>query len=539
MTDPVLGTERPAVHLYASDGTTFISDLTTARNIQWLHELSKPGTASFEIPLADAGDIADRCIVKFSWKGAIRFGVRITSEQCSLAVDGTRWVKFDNQPGLLSLLSDAVVYPENGLNRRSAQSRSFGYMSKDGDWRDPTEWVTPQTAAFGGGTHGPNPKALLPYDRNWFWIGYTDPDTSQPVDTVNFFRKTFTLTDAADLVLITSADNFGDVYIDNEQVVTADRTGATSWFNAQFIPLRLDAGDHLIAAKCQNTSYTWTPPGALNPMAFMATLMFVDGNGQPIRDSFVIHTDDTWEVSSGVPEPGWGRAWVLHTLVTEAQDRGVLGPSLLTMDFDVTQDSDSVTWSDRGEFTFDVGTVNLSDIATQLAESLVDFDVAADTMTLQAWNRRGSDLSATVELQLGEDDGTLMSYDTTRTTARFTSVLTQLADGTWIDTLDTAGVSATGLIEVGLNIGSTSSLVTAANVARAQLAESAAILVSSTAKPSVLEGALPYVDYSLGDSITVPAHRADGTMRARVLSITVDGSGDTVQAWPEFVIDNS
>lgn len=539
---PALGTTKPAAHLYDTNGQDFITDLPTARGITWQHELSREGAGSFEIPLAHAAGIVAHSIVKFSWHGAIRFAVRIMSETCALAVDGTLWLKFDNQPGLVSLLADAVVFPESGLIRKSASSRTFGYMSKDGPWRETSEWVVPQSRPFGpSSSHFNLPADIALTDPAAKWIAFSDPADSVPSYTVNYFRAAFYVSDATDALLVVSGDNFLEMYLDGDQLVATDLTQPQAWFNAQQVPLRLAEGWHLFAARVENSVPDGVPTGTNNPIALIATLRRVDGTGTLVGPP-MLHTDTaSWIVSGGDPEPGWSRGFVLATLVGEAQDRGVLGPSLLGMDFDVDVDSDGESWTDRGEYTFSVGTTGMSDVAAQLSESILDVDVEPVTMTLQAWNRRGSDLSATVRLKLGNPtgDGSLIEYETTRATSRFTSVLNQVADGSWHVVDDAGGVDTVGRIETGLAFGSTNSAGTAAHMAGSLLAESAQAQVSVTGQPSALIGAVPYVDYSLGDSITVPGHRGVGTMRVRVLSITVDGSAEPVRAWPEFVQDLS
>ena len=536
----VLGTARPAAHLFDKTGVTWIADLVNARNIQWQAELSRPGTASFEVPLVDAGAIGDHSVVKFSYHGAIRFGCVIRSEAVAAAVDGTTWIKYDTQPGLLSLLNEAVVYPENGLSRRSPATRAFGYMSVDGPWRVTSEWVAPQAMVWGIGHHHSKPAEFATLDPTANWIAYTNPNTTVSVNTINYFRASFTLAAAQDLQLMCAGDNFAEVYLDGECIVAADRLNIAGWRTATQVSTRLAAGTHLLAAKVENSPFTSSEFGGANPIGFILSVLPVDTNGDPIPNTPILHTDTTnWLVSDGVPEPGWSRAWVLGKLVAEARTRGVRGPLLLDPDFTDALDSDGVAFTDRGEYAIDVATTGLADVVAQLCEADIDVDVDPATMTLQCFNRKGADRHATVALQLGKDGGYLKAYDTTRSAARFTSVLTQLANGTWLATQDTAGLAATGLVEVGLNIGSTNSVVTAANIARSQLAESAQSLVSFVGEPSTLGGPVAYVDYGLGDSIAVPGHRGVGVIKARVLSITVDASAEPVRAWPEFVQDNS
>ncbi len=532
------GGDFPAVHLYDPTGVSWLADLTHARAITWQHELSKPGTASFEVPLADAGLITDLCIVKFSWHGAIRFGARIRTSEIQLAVDGTRWVKYADQPGLLTLLDDAVVYPEYGLNRASPGVRNFGYMSQDGPWRNHAEWQAPQATTWGDspGPHHNYPLIFGQVDPTVAWIAFNDPSVSAPGSAINYYRGTFHFTLPHDLTLFATGDNFLDLYLDGQQIIAADRLNAAAFMNATQLNIQLGPGNHLFAAKVENSPRV--SPG-YNPVALMLTLLQTGDDGNPVPGDAVIRTDTThWLVNDGDPEPGWPRAWVLQQLITEAQTRGVLGPGLLALDFDHATDSDGEAWTDRGSYAVDVGTITLGDLATQLSEAEIDVDVDADTMTFRCFNRKGADLSATVTLALGDAEGTLTDYGITRTATRFTRVLTQLYDGVWVATSDSAGIAEVGLIETALNLGSTSSAITATGVAQAQLAESASPLVSATGAPTTLAGPLPYVDYGLGDSITVPGYTGD-PVKARILSITVDGSGEIVRAWPEFVQDPS
>jgi hypothetical protein len=133
----------------------------------------------------------------------------------------------------------------------------------------------------------------------------------------------------------------------------------------------------------------------------------------------------------------------------------------------------------------------------------------------------------------------LKTADTTKTYERFSSVIAQTAAGSWVQVDDTAGLAAVGRVEQAISLGSTSSDVSAIAAARAQLAESAAPLVSGSFRGSTLAGPQPYIDFDIGDQITAPAHRGGGTTKLRVLQITVDATKEVVDAYPDGVEDLS
>jgi hypothetical protein len=252
----------------------------------------------------------------------------------------------------------------------------------------------------------------------------------------------------------------------------------------------------------------------------------------------LLETDTAWKVNNGSPTvPGWHRGQVLLALCTEAANRGVLGAQV-NLGFTATHDSAGQPWADTpDDYSFAIYTTNLADIAAQLGESDIDISFDADTMTLHAWNRKGVDRSGTVALTHGKNGGSLMSHDTSSASARFTAVGAQLANGTWREVLDTAGISAYGRIEVGLTPGNSEQAST--NTARAQLVESAQPLLSITASTSSLVGPQPYATYNVGDTITVPGHGGGGTVKARVIAISVDATASPIRAWPELVKDDS
>jgi hypothetical protein len=527
MTLDVITTE-----LFDRDGVTSLGPVPDAV-VTWQDEISKQGTANVRLPVSQAADLADRTILKFTWSGAVRFGCRVTNESTQLATDNlsSLWLELSSQPGLLSLLADAVVLPEYGIGRAAGSERRFGFMSKQAGWYNAADWAPAVGYAFSADTlrTGYPPQLAA---SNPSWIGAVSPATPQPVPTSWYFRKAFNVATAQNVSIVFTADNFLTLYLDGQEIASPDMDNNYSYRDVVTVPVRLDAGPHILAAQVTNAN-----GGATNAMGLIGTVFTLSSNGTP--NGSLLETDTSWSVNNGAPAvPGWRRAQVLKALVTEAVARGVAGAAALSLGFTDTVDSAGAAWTDTpDEFSFPIYTANLADIAGQLAESGIDITVDAGTMTLHAWNRKGADVSAAVALNLGKDDGSLTSYETASTSARFTAVGAQLADGRWTEVLDAPGVTEYGRIETGLAVGSSEQSAT--NLARAQLVESAQPVLTITAETSSLVGPQPFDDYDLGDTIAVPGHRDTAPVKARVIAISVDGSAFPVRCWPELVRDDS
>lgn len=543
--------DRVRATLFSANGLNKIVWLDKARNIQWTEENSKPGWATFEVPLenedgtpyAPIEHLLDRRIVKFWWyrqgKRNGTFACRLKGEAVQVAVDGRRWLRFEQQPGLLDLLGDATVYPEYGLRRASSGTRIFGFMSKDGNWRADGNWHFPHgfpLSDMTGVRKGAPPELRTP---NPYWIAVRNPSIHLSPTTVNYVRASFHLSEGKYCELDVTADNILTVYLDGEQIIDPDKTTPLQWKHTQSVRFRISAGDHVLAFKDENAPQ----PGdstAYTPVGLIGVLYELDTSGKVVDTILETNLDGSiWRVHDNTPQPGWSRAQVLRQLVLEAKARGVDAVTYLRLGFGDFHDTAGRAWVDRDEYQFDVGTVSVSDVAQQLAEAKMDVAVEPTSMRLMAWRRRGRDRSATVQLRPGDQGGNLKSFEASSVAARFTTVLTQSADTLWVETSDEVALADPhrGRIEVGLSLGSTPSSSTANSLAKSQLFENSNVKVTVTSEPSTLTGAVAYKDYFVGDTITVPGRRNIGTMKARVLAITVDASGDTPRAWPEYVED--
>lgn len=536
--------DSPVVNLYQRNGVTPVARLRNARAVSWSPEVSRTGSATFEVPLDDATTdlIVDKRIVKLAWlrDGVVvqRFACRIDSETATLAIDeeDRRWLRFENQPGVLALMGEAVVRPEYNLANNRDGSREFGYMSAAGTWKIDSEWVTPRGRAWSdltGGIRQKRPPDFRTADPTAQWISLIDPNTTQPEFAANYFRCLFTLAEQIDVEILAASDNGMNFYLDGEPIFEWVKPNPFTWREAQTTTLRLAAGDHLIAVQVNNAAKA---AGERNPIALIATLIKLDNKGK--RDGVIVHTDtDNWIVHASTPEPGWHRAEVLRKLFHEADDRSVRGVGVLQLGYTATHDSTAAAWGDRGQYLLDVATVTLLDVIEQLTEAEMDVGVDPVTMHLHAWRRQGRDRSSSVEFTLGEG-GNLTSYEVGVEGIKFTSVLTQLANGDWVVYRDEDAVDDIGVIEVGLSLASTTTSATAGSVARQQLAEASAPLKSIQMEISP-GGPLFGRDFDLGDTVRVPGERNVGTMKVRVMKGLIDLTGEVVRQVVEVVEDRS
>lgn len=525
--------------LYDSHGTTHIEALPISKDLTWQEEVSHPGKMSFAVPLNDAttADIADRCIVKVSEGGSVKFGCRIASENVEQAVDGRAWLQFDSQPGVLSVLADGVVTPEylNGVARTSGTDRLFGPMSAEGAWYDPADWAAPvgvnYTAAFPTNLKKKHQdSALVKYNPQWI-APSPGPNVAAASGTIAWFRATVNIPfgQGGDYAVLAAGDDYLEVYADGEQVCDSDRQTFYAWRTVQNQTVSLNPGHHLFAASVENR------PSASsgNVLAFVFVLIKLDDNGNPTGTPILMSNSTDWVCTTA--NVGWHRGQVLLKCVTEAQSRGVAED--LAVGFTMTTDSNGDPWfDDPGQYSIPISTVSLVDVIAQLTESDMDVWLDAGTMTLHASSRLGTDLSDTEALTVG---GNVKSFQSSKTVARHTRAYTQLADGTWVTATDTTALATAGLVEVGLQLGTATNARTAGKLALAELTRTSRAVVAPTAETSSLAAPVAGVDYHLGDTVMVPSQRGTSTSKVRVLAITHDRSGDVPRDWPEFVADGS
>lgn len=547
--------------VYLHDGLHPVGQLTKLRNVQWQEQRSLPGSVTFEVaaddPLVGSIGPTDGAlhIVKFTWwrrgRPIVTVGCRVQQAGSEFAVNGTRWVQWQAQPGLMSLLADATVYPETGdVPDTGIVDRWFGAMStstglhwyRSSDWQAPVGYAWsatptgnirkgyPLTTAGGGEFAAHDP----------YWIGVVSPDHSVTQGRRMGFRTTITLAAEADVELLVAVDNYGDMWFRGDKVFNRNPADIQGWKQANSTVIHnVPAGDHVLYIEAENAAAT----GGSNPMAIIGIVYKLDAHGN--RDSVLRITDLTnWVCAAGPPMPGWPRGQVIRQLLSEAQTRTVTGPLQVAAGWGYNLDSASQQWdpNDSGSYNFPIGQVKLTDIITQLCEDgLIEAGFDTVGMRLLVWRRRGKDRSASVQYQLAKDGGTITGYQTTVTAPQFNDVLMQLSGGRWTTHTNTASAGLYGVLENGYSIGSTDSDFTAGQVVDAQIVQNGFRHLQVAMDVSVLEsagGPIPYIDFGLGDQITIPHPDGSGTVVAKVEAITADFTGVSPKFTPELSFDD-
>jgi len=522
------------VLLYDTDGATPLGIIARRRGVSVSDDFNGTGGGSVTIPVADAASIAFDSVIKVSYAGTIVAAFVVESKQRDhVAADGTRWVTLSGR-GLMSWLEDCVVWPQGGVTYNySPTDRPFNYAGINGHWYNLVTWARPlgfkQSATSSGDYRYKAPKGWP--DPNAYWMWATNPAATVSAGAKNWFRTTFTLTEGRKLRFYATADNYFNLYLDGALILsTSDQQseGAT-WNGFATRVVNVPAGNHIIAAYVTNGASG--SPGDRAGFLFSCTRL--NTNGTP--STVLRHSDLTnWYVTDD--EPLWYPAEMLSVILDEHRARMIEDGQisrLLNMEQGWTSDDDSNAdpWVTAKALAFRCGTSGL-DVLNTLVDHSIDFWVDPDTVTLHAYETRGTDRSTRL-LALAKN---LDSYETNSTKARKTVALVRSADG-WTTATDSAGVAAYGRRESFLEFGNTKSETTAASAASRILRRTAKV---NNATPSVsftiTPDAKPFIHFGCGDVITVPS-ATSGKATARILSLGLTEADDgTVKGSAELEV---
>lgn len=528
-------------------------------------------------------------VVRFYYKSTCVFAWFVENiERTIVGSDERRTVKASGR-GVTAWLDDAVVYPQAGLAASyAAPDRVFNFASPDGPWEGRAGYKAPvgvkwkdDTSIRKGYPKGwPNPDAM--------WIWDTDPTKAVKAGRTCWFRSPFTLAKEARVRFQMSADNRYEVFLDGAPLFTAT-SGATqdvSWSQLLTKTLTVPAGTHIVAAKVQNEK-PWTLEGAAvgtdgvfsvsdvpfgngdaielsgasagsglsngtytvankdndgfvltkggnkvtpkkktnvdlalakdTTAGFILTASTLNANGRP--DTVVEVTNMSgWKVAS--TEPEWVPAQMLWTLVAEAQKRGVSRLDQFTKTWTETTDSTGAAWTTFADATFPCGSP-LSQVADYGVNLGIDYWVDPTTLKFYAAERRGRDLSGTVQLVLGYN---LIQFVTTEERTLKTTALVRTKDGwaesRWMDDFY-------GRRETFVSVERTRSERTGRVIAGQQLRSlGRRRIVAQSVEAQPQPGSEPYVDFGVGDIVTVPSvfGNLGQANRARVLSLAMTSS---------------
>lgn len=379
---------RLVVRAYDRTGALLVEfDEDMARS--WQDSLNEPGTGRTALANDDP-DLAlvpMRSIMRFfltdfgSPISRARFAAVVQNRNSeTITNDQAQEVTVLSGPGALSVLGDAVIYPEGGVDQSPySDQRRFDFTNPD---LDDSAWDLAgpvKRQDFDSPPYQTAPEGWPDGEAYWIWgVPYESP---QPVG-ISYFRKTFTMDDEATVRIFGTADDGFEVFIDG--VLIFSETRAYLWGEVKKADVFLSAGDHTIAIKGTNIPRPANP--ASNIAAVLLTVITLADGGRQLGE-VLVHTDLSWRVL-GYPAapPGFTPGHVLRLLLEEAQARGTL--TYLAWDFTDLADSLGNAWPVTPDLVFPVGLDYLS-VINQLCESYMDVAMAPGALMLHAYAERG------------------------------------------------------------------------------------------------------------------------------------------------------
>ena len=324
------------------------------------------------------------------------------------------------------------------------------------------------------------------------------------------------------------------------QLILTDKDGAAGLTKGDtyYVRSRTDDDFKLATTNSDGTIVNITTKGTVDlrlkkdtTAGFILTGIVLNDDGK--ETSVEMRTGDLWQVSS--TEPYWRPAVILRTLVAEASARGVYRLGGWTFGYDATTPSTG-TWSTTVDLTLKVG-ANLLTVLQDMVDLGIDFWLNPTTMELEAAESRGTDRSGAVTLNTGVN---LLGFTTSIEQPIKTVALVRTGNG-WLRAADNTLRTSNGWRETYLEFGNTDS----DDVARAQAQKhlrrtGKTQVVASGVDALPTTGAVPYVNFDVGDVVAIPNPAGSGAAgKARVLSIALKTNGGGVTFSPELEVITS
>jgi hypothetical protein len=382
-------------------GTDTFLDNAEAVKIQLTE--NDTGNGSFQVVNADVGAIDVEDVIRVWLDGNLIFVFLV--EQIARATiapgeESAQVTKVSGR-GLLALLDDTVVYPAGGVGSLPVSDHRLfffgmlGYDDSGAPWEDAN-----QQAYYGQPVMTPNwhdtedPPNRAPHEfpaigANYIWNSLGDVDDA-PVGTV-YFRKTFTLSAAANMVFYASGDNLWQLWLDGIEILGEIADG-TTWLDTQRSKVfSMSDGPHVLAARVTNTPPFEYPDHTFAPNPAFLIVAGYTVNTATGEETGYLETDNSWRVTSYLTEaPPITCGQVLNILLAESFARACIVPD---PSFTNALDSDGQPWNTRGaatepitDFTTNIGS-SLLDVLRQMAETYVDFELNYATFVLSVWDK--------------------------------------------------------------------------------------------------------------------------------------------------------
>jgi hypothetical protein len=322
------------------------------------------------------------------------------------------------------------------------------------------------------------------------------------------------------------------------QVTITDKSGAAGLTSGSnyFVRQKTDDDFKLATTNSDGTIVNVTSKGKIdlrlkvdNTAGFILTGVEVDDNGKD-TDTVVVRTNTSWQVSS--TEPYWRPAMILRTLTAEAATRGVYRLAGLTYGYTISAPT-SGSWTTEVDLTLKVGATLLT-VLDDMVDLGHDFWLNPTTLRLDAWESRGTDRSATVLLDTGHN---LARFTSTVERPIKTVAVVRTKDG-WLRVAENTLRDTNGWRETFLEYGNTASEDVARRNAQRVLARTGKTqVVASGVEVAVVDGAVPYVNFTIGDLVSIANPAGSGLpAKARILSIALKDEGGGVSFQPELEV---
>lgn len=472
---------------------------------------SNAGTWTVTVPKGstDAGFVVTNRWIKFRLDGTVVQAGRIQpwDQQTIAAGEEASEDLTISGPGLLATLNDARVYPHPSTGRLARDVRFFNFASPD--YPDVASW-SPAIELYQQGDPGTSlPGVDVP--ENWpdpsaYWIWGTMYDlmASPPQDVGDcYFRTTVTLADEGDYAFFITADDGYELWVDG--VLLAAQTEAFIWRQTYRIDQFLDAGTHTVAIKATNIDRPSSP--TTNHAGLLFALYSTSSGGE--LGVLELHSDDTWDcLAYPATPPGFTPGEILTILLDEAQDRGSV--EWWTPSFTGSLDSNGDAWD--GEITISFRfSDGIYDVLTKMSERWIDFTADPDGIELDVVNRGSLGTAVGVVIQEAVHIEDLRhSNDPAKVTDLLVrdseGVLTEVSSGLH-DPLDRNFPRIEGYLEAGGAGDATNATEQAEGIFDNAGADRVAITAAVVAE----SGETPFVDFSVGDTVTMPDRDGAGT----------------------------
>lgn len=515
-------------------------DLTTRADVlpfrlkaSVMEELRGPGAGSFSVNMLDPKILADfdllneGNVIKFRSNEEIINAFVIQQVATEIIGDGelADRVYTCTGEGLRTWLRNAILYPVNGFQKLTGESRFFSFASEQGTWYKPAQWINPVLdKKYNSTNHKKGYPADWPDVPNAYWVwDRVQPASGPPYPPVgtSYFRYEFDLSVETPVAVFMAADDYARAYMDAELIIETSGYYET-WTKTWRADVTLGPGHHVFAVKMQNNQ---------GPAGLIAAIRKFGDPEQPTSATNITYTGlSGWKMLPyPAAEPGWTTGEVLLKLLDEAQDRGVSTLDLLTPTFTALADSDGVAWNDVQEWEFSIGS-EYREIIDKIEELGCDIWIDPETYQLHAVKQRGRFLDVvtptqdSVTLRRGKN---VISAQEQRSSNIKNVLAVKTSEGWTVREDAEVGTSPFGRSEGTFSTDATMNMATkVANVAFDIFARPE---ISSTYEFLSTSDIMPYQKIFLGDWVRAPDSRGNLPKRRIVsLSVTEDNVGNEV-----------